>query len=128
MHESVERIGPMPILLALARYDSALPRSVHIPATDPLGGHVATVKECHSDICSVSLHLGILVLRHLSYGRTTRRLPKLCRCRLPIEGVVARAVLFEVIEPGNRLLDARQVAGRHPPHHEIRPIEVLEPL
>ena len=47
---------------------------------------------------------------------------------MPIECVVARAVLFQVIEPRDRLLDARPVAGRHPPHHEIRPIEMLEPF
>src|SRR5215813_11256600 len=67
-------------------------------------------------------------LSHPSSGRTTRRLPKLGGCRLPIEGVVARAVLFQVIEPRDRLLDAGPVAGRHPPHHEIRPIEMLEPF
>src|SRR5262245_54016496 len=72
--------------------------------------------------------LGILALSHLSPGRTTRRLPKLGGCRLPIEGVVARAVLFQVIEPRDRLLDARPVAGRHLPHYEIRPVEMLEPF
>ena len=69
-----------------------------------------------------------LVLGDLSCGHTTRRLPKLCGCHLPIEGVVARSVLFQVIEPRHRLLDARPVANRHPPHHEIRTLEMLEPF
>ena len=81
-----------------------------------------------ANIARSVLQLGILVLRHLSYGRTARSLPKLCGCRFPIEGVVARAVLFQVIESRDRLLDARPVAGRHPPHHEITPIEMLEPF
>src|SRR5262249_18052263 len=78
--------------------------------------------------CSVGFAPRLLVLRHLSCGRTTRRLPKLCGCRLPIEGVVARAVLFQMIEPRDRLFDARPGASRHPPHHEIRPLEMLEPF
>src|SRR5262245_15852350 len=90
---------------------------------------IKTVARCQEASIAQSVsQLGILVLSHLSPGRTTRRLPKLGGCRLPIEGVVARAVLFQVIEPRDRLLDRRPVAGRHLPHYEIRPVEMLEPF
>ena len=38
----------------------------------------------------------IMVLRHLSCGRTTRRLPKLCGCRLPIKRVI-RARIVDLV-------------------------------
>src|SRR5690348_2314155 len=35
---------------------------------------------------------------------------------------------FEMIEPRNRLFDARPMTDGHPPHREIRPVEMLEPF
>src|SRR6516164_8509883 len=89
------------------------------PTADGLAAASKSVWVMPSDILGRFCTLAILVLRHLSYGCTTRRLPKLCGCRLPIECVVARAVFFQVIEPRDRLLDARPVASSHPPHHQI---------
>src|SRR5712691_1912678 len=42
--------------------------------------------------------------------------------------MVARAVLLQMFQSGNRLLDTRPMARGHPPHHEIWSLEVLEPL
>ena len=43
------------------------------------------------------------------------------------EGVVARAVAAQLVEAGHRLVDARHVAGRHPPAHDVD-VHLLEPL
>src|SRR5580692_4722504 len=59
---------------------------------------------------------------------TLRRFPQLRGRRLPIKRVIAWAVLLELLDPGPRLLDARAMAGRHPPQHVRRPIKMLEPF
>src|SRR5262245_27088656 len=58
-----------------------------------------------------------------------RRFPQLCRGKaLPPECVVARTVVLEMVETFHRLCDRGTVAVRHPPHHEVRPLELLEPF
>ncbi len=60
--------------------------------------------------------------------RAARRFPELHRGRLPLEGVVARPVTLEMLKTLHRFLDARSMSRGHPPHHEIRTLEVLEPF
>ena len=62
----------------------------------------------------------------LPRGRATRRLPELRRCRLPVEGVFARAVLLQMCQPRDRLFHAGPVAGRHPPQRDRRSLEMLD--
>src|SRR6202040_3132383 len=70
-----------------------------------------------------------LVIPLRSLSRAARRLPKLRRREvLPVEGVLGRTVLLEMIEPPHRLLDRRSMSGRHPPHHEIWALEFFKPL
>src|SRR5262249_11622329 len=58
-----------------------------------------------------------------------RRLPELRgRQALPAEGVVARAVAPQVLEPLDRFPHRWCVPNRHPPHHEVGAVELLEPL
>ena len=47
---------------------------------------------------------------------------------MPIKRVVAWTVLLKVLNPRDRLLDARPMAGWHPPHHQIPVLEVLKPF
>src|SRR5262249_5207157 len=47
---------------------------------------------------------------------------------LPAKCVLARAVLFQMLEPVDRLPYARPVAGRHVPENEIGAVELLEPF
>src|SRR6476469_6248302 len=68
------------------------------------------------------------ILRGLSCGRATRRLPKLRGRRLPIKRVVAWPLLLQVLKPGDRLPDARLMADWNPPHHEILVFKMLEPF
>jgi hypothetical protein len=37
-------------------------------------------------------------------------------------------VLFQVFKAGDSLFDARAMPGGHPPHHDIRALEMLEPF
>jgi hypothetical protein len=37
-------------------------------------------------------------------------------------------VLFQMLNPRDRLLYARPMAGRHPPQHERRPFKMLKPI
>src|SRR5712671_1459421 len=58
-------------------------------------------------------------------SRAPRRSPEFCRRRvLPAECALARPVLFQVLEPLDRLRYARPVAGRHVPEHEIGAVEL----
>src|SRR5262249_5619953 len=50
------------------------------------------------------------------------------RQAFPPEGVIPRSVAAQVLEPFDRLLHRWRVAYRHPPHHGIGAIELLEPL
>ena len=68
------------------------------------------------------------VLRRLSCGHATRRLPKLRGRRLPIKRVVAWTLLLQVLKPRDRVLDARAMAGWYPPHDEIMVFKMLEPF
>src|SRR5262249_35585699 len=62
-------------------------------------------------------------------SRATRCLPQLRRRdALPAEAAIARPGSPERTEPLDRLLDGRPMAGRNPPHHEIRTLQVLEPF
>src|SRR6185437_13560074 len=42
--------------------------------------------------------------------------------------MIARSVFFEVLQPRDRLFHARPVSHRHPPHHEVSLLEMLEPF
>src|ERR1700741_4275102 len=77
---------------------------------------------------SVDFAHGLWVLRRLSCGRTTRRLPKLCGCRLPIKRVIAWTMLLQILDVRESLLDARPMAGRHPPQHDRWPFKMLKPI
>src|SRR5262249_31335726 len=69
-----------------------------------------------------SFHLRALARR----SRASRRPPQFRRCHvLPAERVFARPVYFQVLEPLDRLLQARPVAGRHVPEHENGAVELL---
>ena len=46
----------------------------------------------------------------------------------PIKSVIARPVLFVVLKAIDRLFYARPVPSWHPPHHEIRVLEMLKPF
>jgi hypothetical protein len=81
-----------------------------------------------ADTWSVGFAHRLWVLRRLTCGRASRRLPKLRGRRLPIKRVIAWTVLIQVLNPPDRLLDARPMAGWHPPHHEILVFKMLEPF
>src|SRR5882724_6176975 len=78
--------------------------------------------------CPAGFAPGLWILRHLSCGRTTRRLPKSRGCRLPIERVIAWTMLLQMPDARDSLLDARAMAGRHPPQQDGRPFKMLEPI
>src|SRR5690349_9999865 len=67
-------------------------------------------------------------LRRLSCRRTTRRLPKLRGCRLPVERVIARTVLLQMGDAGESFLDARPMANGHPPQRHRWPVKMLKPI
>src|SRR5579872_5234215 len=69
-----------------------------------------------------------LSLRHVGSGRAARGLPELRGGRLPVEGVMVRAMLLEMRQPRDGLLDARPMANGHPPQHDGRPLKMLEPV
>ncbi len=74
------------------------------------------------------LHNGFGALCHLPCGRTTCRLPELRGRRLPIKRVIAWAMVLQMLDSRDRLLDARPMADRHPPHHDRRPFKRLKPI
>src|SRR5215831_2277099 len=62
-------------------------------------------------------------------SRAARRSPQFCRCHvLPAERMLARPVRLEMLEPPDRLGDARPAASRHVPEDEIGAVELLEPF
>src|SRR5262245_20088030 len=67
--------------------------------------------------------------RLIRSSRALRRLPQLRSGQaFPSERVVARPMAPEAFEAFDRLLDRRNVSCRHPPHHEIRSIQLLKPF
>src|SRR6266545_3610019 len=59
----------------------------------------------------------------------SRRLPELRRRQaFPTEGVVAWPVAPQVLQPLDCLLHRWNVARRYPPHHEVAPLDLLEPF
>src|SRR5436190_10216537 len=76
--------------------------------------------------CSCSF---IAWLRHADRSRASAGLPRLRgRQALPAEGNITRAILPEALQPLDGLLHRGLVTRRHPPHHEIGPIHLVEPL
>src|SRR5262249_14889967 len=61
-------------------------------------------------------------------GRASCSFPELGRCMCQIKSVIARPVLFVVLKAFDRLFHARPMPGWHPPHHEIRALEMLKPF
>src|SRR5262249_22922676 len=62
-------------------------------------------------------------------SRTAPRFPySRPRQAFPAEGVLARPVLLQMLQPLDCLLHHRSMSGRHPPHHEIALVHALEPL
>jgi hypothetical protein len=78
--------------------------------------------------CSVGFAPRLWALRHLSSGRTTRRLPKLCGRRLPIKRVIAWTMLLQMLDARDGLLDVRSMADWHPPQHDRWPFKMLKPI
>src|ERR1700730_11818042 len=111
---------------------TSLQRSPHHVRYSPESGNQKNELACRLSANCRHYSIGsahrLWVLSHLSCGRTTRRLPKLRGRRLPIKRVVAWTVLLQVLNPRDRLLDARAMAGRHPPQHDRRPFKMFKPI
>src|SRR5579863_2952085 len=76
-----------------------------------------------------TMSLVILVSRHLSVGRATRRLPQLRRPNaFPTECMVAWAVYRQIFKPLFCFGQRRPMPDRHPPHHEMRAIHFVKPF
>ena len=94
--------------------------------------HVQRTSRCPLSASSRHSSVGfaprLWVLRHLSCGCTTRRLPKLCGRRLPIKRVIAWTMLLQMLHARGSLLDARPMAGRQPPQHDRWPFKMLKPI
>src|SRR5215471_3794364 len=58
-----------------------------------------------------------------------RRPPQLCSGSvLPAERMLARPMQLEMFKPFDRFPNAGPMACRHPPHHQVRAVELLEPF
>src|SRR5262249_55072327 len=74
-------------------------------------------------------HQNMLDCAIISLSSALRCLPEFAgRQALPAECVLARSVSLQMLEPVDRLLNARQMPCRHPPHHQVAFAERLEPL
>src|SRR5215510_5484256 len=73
--------------------------------------------------------MSLVIRPSFAQSRTSRRFPYLRgRKAFPPEGEFARPVVLEMPQPLDCLLDGWPVTRRHPPHHEVRPLEPIEPF